>query len=82
MSILITKRKTLVTVDIFYYIPSTRLLNEFLWQTDDYVPGYPRVEEFLDFWQKNIHAVIKEIYLAEGNTGWKRVDFDLNPGAY
>ena len=59
---IIVKRKTLVTVDIFYYIPQTSLLNEFLWQTADYVPDIPRVHKFLLFWKDNIDAIIKDVY--------------------
>ena len=53
---------SLVTVSIIYYVPDySSIVNEFLWQTLDIKPKYPRVEQFLDFWQREIEAVIKEI---------------------
>ncbi len=30
------------------------LVNEFMWQTDDQRPHYPRIEKFLDYWDKHI----------------------------
>lgn len=59
---------SLVTVNVIYYIPDHRsLLNEFIWQTLDKKPTYPRVERFLDFWRRDIDAVIKEIILCDSD---------------
>ena len=54
------------------------IIQEFTWQTLDKKPRYPRVKEFLDFWRRDIDAVIKEIQLCD-STGimpskYKRVD--------
>ena len=37
------------------------ILQEFIWQTYDVKPEYPRVHKFLNYWHDNIEAVIEEI---------------------
>jgi uncharacterized protein Usg len=73
------RSSTLVTLDIFYYIPDySSIINEFVWQTEDVAPEYHRVHKFLLYWQKNIDAVIQEILICDANTRkWRTVDFDL-----
>lgn len=57
---------SLVTVQVFYFIPGySYLINEFLWQTLDRRPRYPRVHRFLDFWRREIDAVIKEVTISD-----------------
>ena len=41
------------------------LLQEFLWQTLDLKPKYPRIKDFLYYWDKKIEAKIKEIQIGE-----------------
>lgn len=64
-----------VTVDIFYYMPDyNSLIQEFIWQTTDVKPDYPRVHKFLNYWKDNIDAIIKEIVLMERNkNGYRNV---------
>ena len=39
-------RKSLVTVDILYYMPDyTDIVQEFIWQTNDHAPELPRVHK-------------------------------------
>ncbi len=55
---------TLATVQVIYHIPDhIHILNEFSWQTKDRVPEYPRIHEFLDYWDKHIDGPIKEAYI-------------------
>lgn len=59
-------RQSLVTISVLYYLPDHRnLVNEFVWQTTDIRPRFPRVHQFLDHWRREIDAVIKEILLAD-----------------
>ena len=61
----IIKPKSVVTVDVFYYLPDYPLLvNEFLWQTIDEWPQVPRVHKFLDYWRLNIEAVLASVEVA------------------
>ena len=51
-------------MQVVYYIPDyLHLVNEFIWQTEDQQPDYPRINHFLDYWDKNIDGPIKEVYI-------------------
>ena len=55
-------KNTIVTVNVFYWMPDYHnVLQQFIWQTDDVRPEYPRVHKFLNYWHDNIDAVIEEI---------------------
>ena len=54
--------RRLTTAEITYYMPDhPGLLQEFLWQTLDVAPDYPRIRRFLDFWRREIDAVIHSV---------------------
>jgi uncharacterized protein Usg len=60
------KGYSLVTVNVLYQMPDYRnLVQEFVWQTLDLSPRYPRVERFLDYWRTEIDAIIKEVKLSD-----------------
>ena len=64
----IIKKKRLITVNVNYWmLDYNNILQEFIWQTDDYIPKLPRVHKFLNFWYKEIDAVISEVYVSVGN---------------
>ena len=55
-------KNTIVTVNVLYWMPDYQnILQQFIWQTDDVIPEYPRVHKFLNYWYDNIDAVISEI---------------------
>jgi uncharacterized protein Usg len=55
----------LTTAEVLYYLPDhPALLQRFLWQTLDLSPDYPRVHRFLDFWRREIDAVIHSVTLS------------------
>lgn len=52
----------LTTTEVIYYMPDhPGLLQEFLWQTQDVAPDFPRVHRFLEYWRAEIHAVIHSV---------------------
>lgn len=62
------KERSLVTVNVLYYMPDYQsIINEFVWQTLDIGPKYPRISKFLDFWKREIDAVIKEVIISDQN---------------
>ena len=62
--VIIIKRKTLVTLNIFYWMPDyENILQQFVWQTIDVKPKYPRIYRFLDYWHNNIDAKLSEIII-------------------
>ena len=59
---MIILKNTIVTVNVLYWMPDYQnILQQFIWQTDDVRPEYPRVHKFLNYWHDNIDAVIEEI---------------------
>lgn len=58
---------TLLTAEVLYYMPDhPKLLQTFMWQTLDMAPKYPRLQQFLDFWRREIDAVIHSVRVAHG----------------
>jgi uncharacterized protein Usg len=54
--------RRLTTAEIVYYMPDhPALLQEFLWQTLDQAPDFPRIHRFLDYWRREIDAVIHSV---------------------
>jgi len=63
---MLLNRKVLVSLRVYYYMPDYRdLIQEFMWQTMDIKPKYPRVNKFLNYWKENIEAVIADIEMIE-----------------
>jgi uncharacterized protein Usg len=59
----------LATAEVLYYMPDhPTLLQSFIWQTLDLAPAYPRIHRFLEFWRREIDAVIHSVQLASGET--------------
>ena len=57
--------KRLTTAEVLYYIPDhPTLLQSFLWQTLDEAPDFPRIQHFLDFWRREIDAVIHSVAIS------------------
>jgi uncharacterized protein Usg len=60
-SVQLTGRR-LTTAEVLYYMPDNpSLLQSFLWQTLDRAPDFPRIHQFLDFWRREIDAVIHSV---------------------
>ena len=54
--------KRLTTAEVLYYIPDhPALLQSFLWQTLDEAPDFPRIQRFLEYWRREIDAVIHSV---------------------
>lgn len=69
--------KRLTTAEVLYYIPDhPALLQSFMWQTLDVAPDFPRMKTFLDFWRREIDAVIHSVSIsASGLVTPARVEF-------
>jgi uncharacterized protein Usg len=54
--------RRLTTAEVLYYMPAhPSLLQSFLWQTLDEAPNFPRIHRFLDYWRREIDAVIHSV---------------------
>jgi uncharacterized protein Usg len=66
--------KQIVLVNVTYYRPDfPTLLQQFMWETDDYVPDLPRVHRFLLYWKEHIHAIIRAVDVCTKNHEFRRV---------
>lgn len=55
----------LTTVEVIYRMPDYHsILQEFIWQTLDRSPEYPRIQQFLEYWEENIEAPIYSVRIA------------------
>lgn len=62
---MLLRPRQLVTIDIFYFRPDYKnLIQEFVWQTEDIIPELRRTHKFLNYWHKNIDAVVQEVLLS------------------
>jgi uncharacterized protein Usg len=60
-SVQLTGRR-LTTAEVLYYMPGhPALLQSFLWQTLDQAPDFPRIHRFLEYWRREIDAVIHSV---------------------
>jgi uncharacterized protein Usg len=60
--------KRLTTAEVLYYIPDhPSLLQSFMWQTLDEAPDFPRIQKFLDFWRREIDAVIHSVAISSAH---------------
>ena len=54
------------------------LLQMFLWQQYDLAPRFPGLNRFLDYWRREIEAVLHSVRVAHsqliGPTEWRAVD--------
>ena len=56
----------IATVEVIYRMPDyLSILQEFVWQTMDCPPDYPRIHIFLEYWEDNITAPIYSVKIAD-----------------
>ena len=61
-------KKYLVLVNVNYFMPDySSIVQDFFWQTEDYIPQLPRTHKFLIYWKDNIDAVINEVSVSYEN---------------
>lgn len=55
----------LTTAQILYRMPDFQtILQSFTWQEYDTAPGFPRLREFLDFWQRELDGPLHSVTYA------------------
>jgi uncharacterized protein Usg len=56
---------SLTTAEILYRMPDhPSLLQTFVWQDYDIHPRFPRLEQFLDFWSRNLDGKLFRVTVA------------------
>ena len=69
----------LTTAEIIYHLPDhPSLLQTYVWQGMDRIPDYPKLREFLSFWEANLdgklHSVIVGSKEMIGAASFRSVD--------
>ena len=69
----------LSTVQIHYFMPDhPSLLQLFVMQQYDLAPSFPELDRFLDYWRREIEAVLHSVRVAHkhliGPAEWRAVD--------
>ena len=55
----------LTTAEILYRLPDhPGLIHEFIWQFMDHAPRFPRLNQFLHFWEREIDGVLHSVKVA------------------
>lgn len=56
----------LTTAQIYYHLPDhPKLLQEFIWQHYDLAPKFPKLYNFLNFWEQKIEGPLHSVYIAK-----------------
>jgi len=56
---------SLTTAEILYRLPDHReLLQSYVWQDFDLAPRFPKLSEFLDFWDANLEGPLFRVRVA------------------
>ena len=56
---------SLTTAEILYRLPDhPRLLQSYIWQDYDLAPRFPKLIEFLDFWETNLDGPLYSVRVA------------------
>lgn len=56
---------SLTTAEILYHMPDARsILQSFVWQEYDQAPRFPKLEKFLNFWERELDGPIHSVRVA------------------
>ncbi|MEO1491723.1 MAG: usg protein [Pseudomonadota bacterium] len=56
---------SLATAEITYHMPDAQsLLQTFVWQHYDLAPKFPKLREFLDFWERELDGPLHSVRVA------------------
>tara|TARA_B110000046_G_C13015745_1_gene408639 strand:- start:2768 stop:3019 length:252 start_codon:yes stop_codon:yes gene_type:complete len=73
----------LVTIKVVYHMPDyVHVLNEFIWQTHDIIPKFPRIQRFVKFWIANIDGPINHAEICYvnywGGREYRKIDHEYH----
>ena len=62
---LLLRNYRLTTAEILYHMPDhPGVLQTYVWQEYDLVPGLPRLRRFLEFWRKSLDGPLHSVRVA------------------
>ncbi len=70
---------SLTTAEILYHMPDhPELLQTYVWQNLDRIPDFPRLTQFLDFWDRELDGPLHSVRVAYVGivepADWRQVD--------
>jgi uncharacterized protein Usg len=79
---LMLKGYGLTTAELFYRMPDYKsVINSFVWQDYDLAPDYPKLFEFIEFWQDKIEGPLHSVRFTHrkliGPGEWRNVVGEL-----
>lgn len=73
---------SLTTAEIFYRLPDHQaIIQSYVWQDWDQAPDFPVLEQFLEFWRKEIEGPLHSVnvmcrrMIAPGE--WRAINFEM-----
>ena len=55
----------IATAEIIYHLPDhPSILQSFVWQHRDLAPHYPRLQQFLEYWSRNLDGKLHSVSVA------------------
>lgn len=72
----------LTTAEILYHMPDyPDLLQTYMWQSLDLVPDFPKLKNFLAFWENTLDGKLHSVRIAYVGeiqpSEWRYIDFDM-----
>ncbi len=62
----------LTTAQVLYRLPDhPSLLQEFIWQTMDKAPDFPRIRKFLRYWEENLEGRLHMVRISALEVIWE-----------
>ncbi|WP_204114301.1 usg protein [Shimia biformata] len=62
---LLLKGWGVTTAEFFYHMPDhIHVLNSYVWQEYDLAPDYPKMFEFIEFWQRELDGPLHSVRFA------------------
>ena len=73
----------LTTANIFYHMPDFHsVIQSFVWQEYDLAPDFPRLQEFLRFWEEKLEGPIHSVQYSHRRLirpgEWRNVDGEFH----
>jgi uncharacterized protein Usg len=72
----------ITTAEILYWMPDHKhVLQSFVWQNLDLAPRFPRLNKFLEFWERNLDGKVHRVRVANARL-IKPAEFGFASGLY
>lgn len=68
----------LTLAEILYFLPDSKeIIQSYLWQEYDYIPYYPNLKKFIEFWDKELDGKLYKVQVASSE-GYELTKFQFS----